>query len=131
MAVLASMQTLTQVNHMCRLTLRLWWHHDLLDNASTDISNYTDSAGVVTETVLDLLERIDIHCVPGNEWERFHDLRRHCHYLEALLLIPTTERDTVLAGCNEAIAQYLYLLAFENIPWASAIETLCLRKEDP
>lgn len=115
---------------MSRLTLRLWWHHDLLDSASTDIGNYIDSASVVVETILDLLDRVDIHCVPGNEWELFHDLRKHCHFVEALLLRPNIERDTVLAGCSEAIRHYCYLLAFDNIHWAAAIEKLCLPGED-
>lgn len=111
-----------------RLAFRIGYHKNLIDQESTKPDNYVDAAVVIVATILELLELISIHSIPGNEWERFDTLRRHCHLIDALLLMPTTERDTIRDHLTEAIAQLSYLMEMDSINWAAVIETLCFNE---
>lgn len=115
---------------MTRLVMRLYYHLKLVNSVSTTSGVHIDAAGQVIKSVLDLIDLLNIHSVPGNEWERLHELRTHCRLTETLLLSSSVHRDTILTECTEAIEQYCYLLEFDSIPWASVIESLCLTRED-
>lgn len=113
-----------------RLLLRLlWYYRNLLDSKSSS-NNYVDAADMVSETILALVDLLRLHSLPGTEWERLHELRKHCRSIQALLFHASTSRDTLLDGCEEALRQYCYLLEMEDIERPSLIEGLCLTGED-
>lgn len=113
-------------NQMARLTIRLWYYCDLLNNMSmrTD-SDYADAASIIVETVLAMKQAIRLECVPRAEWVRRNELDRQCDRVTLLLLnTPIVTIDEIRAECLEMVEQFCYLLEFESIAWAGAVESL-------